>query len=188
VCTIGYLFFLKNGILWAFKKPLGYFSFAAIDSVSYTSITKRTFNLSIHVSADLGGAEFEFIMIDQEEYSGIDTYIKRNRLNDASMAEARRAKKLNVNGKDGEEGEEGGNLQKAMEELEDEEEEDYVPGKNDDDGDGSGTEESEEEDEGGEDDENMGSDDEGSVDIEDELGSELEDVAVDKPRGKRARR
>ncbi|PWW78994.1 hypothetical protein C7212DRAFT_350224 [Tuber magnatum] len=124
----GYLFFLKSGIMWAFKKPLIYFSFAAIESVSYTSITKRTLNLSIHVAEERGDAEFEFSMIDQEEYAGIDTYIKGNRLNDASMAEARRAKKHNVNGKEEEDGEDTGNLQKALEELEDEEEEDYVPG------------------------------------------------------------
>ncbi|CUS09390.1 unnamed protein product [Tuber aestivum] len=193
----GYLFFLKNGIMWAFKKPLIYFSFAAIESVSYTSITKRTLNLSIHVAEERGDAEFEFSMIDQEEYAGIDTYIKGNRLNDASMAEARRAKKHNVNGKEGEDGEDAGNLQKALEELEDEEEEDYVPGGDKDD-DGSGSDDSEEDeedeeddedgDEGGDDDENMGSDDEGSVDLEDELGSELEDVNTDVPRAKRAKR
>ncbi|KAG0639568.1 hypothetical protein HOY80DRAFT_77577 [Tuber brumale] len=190
----GYLFFLKNGIMWAFKKPLIYFSFAAIESVSYTSITKRTLNLSVHVAEERGDAEFEFSMIDQEEYTGIDTYIKRNRLNDASMAEARRAKKHNVNGKEEVDGEDAGNLQKALEELEDEEEEDYVPGKgNDDDGSGSDDseeddEEDEDDDEGGDDDENMGSDEEGSVDLEDELGSELEDVNPDVPRAKRAKR
>jgi len=179
--------------MWAFKKPLIYFSFAAIESVSYTSITKRTLNLSIHVAEERGDAEFEFSMIDQEEYAGIDTYIKKNRLNDASMAEARRAKKHNVNGKEGEDGEDAGNLQKAFEELEDEEEEDYVPDKGKDD-DGSGSDDSEEDDEDeddedeGDDDDNMGSDDEGSVDLEDELGSELEDVNPDVPRAKRAKR
>jgi len=177
-----------------FKKPLIYFSFAAIESVSYTSITKRTLNLSIHVAEERGDAEFEFSMIDQEEYTGIDTYIKKNRLNDASMAEVRRAKKHNVNGKEEADGEDAGNLQKALEELEDEEEEDYVPGKDKDD-DGSESDDSEEDDEGdddddegGNDDENMGSDEEGSVDLEDELGSELEDVNPDVPRAKRAKR
>ena len=183
----GYLFFLKNGILWAFKKPLAYFSFAAIESVSYTSITKRTFNLSIHVSADRGGAELEFIMIDQEEYAGIDAYIKKNRLNDASMAEARRAKKVNVNGKGDEDDEDGGNLQKALEDLEDEEEEDYVPGAANDEDDSGSDDSSDDDDEEGGDDDNMGSDDEGSVDLEDELGSELEGVSTSGPREKRVR-
>lgn len=120
-------------------------------------------------------------MIDQEDYPGIDTYIKRNRLNDASMVEARRAKQFKVNGEDGEE--EGGHLEQAMVDLEDEEEEDYVPGQDeggDDEGEGSESEDSEEE--GSED---MGSEDEGSVDLEDELGSEMEDVDMEQPREKR---
>lgn len=119
-------------------------------------------------------------MIDQEEYTGIDTYIKKNRLNDASMAEARRAKEFKVNGEEGDEGA----LEQAMADVEDEEEEDYVPGQEV----GSGSE-------GGSDDDNdesdaegsedMGSEDEGSVDLEDELGSEMEDVDANKPREKR---
>lgn len=121
-------------------------------------------------------------MIDQEDYPGIDTYIKRNRLNDASMAEARRAKMFKVNGEDGEEG--TGHLEQAMVDLEDEEEEDYVPGQDDEDGDGEdgGSESEESEEEGSED---MGSEDEGSVDLEDELGSEMEDVDMEQPREKR---
>ncbi|KAL7268153.1 hypothetical protein RUND412_009236 [Rhizina undulata] len=182
----GYLYLLKSGIIWAFKKPLAYFSFGAISSISYTSITKRTFNLNIHVSDDRGGAEIEFGMIDQEEYPGIDAYIKRNQLNDASMAEARKAKMFNVNGK-GEDGEgeaAGGELEKALDDAEDEEEEDYVPGEEEDDSGGSGSED-ESDDDG--DDEDMGSDEEGSVDLEDELGSEMEDVDVDQKRVKRER-
>lgn len=121
-------------------------------------------------------------MIDQEDYPGIDTYIKRNRLNDASMAEARRAKMFKVNGEDGEEG--TGHLEQAMVDLEDEEEEDYVPGQDDEDGDGEdGSSESEESEEEGS--EDMGSEDEGSVDLEDELGSEMEDVDMEQPREKR---
>lgn len=123
-------------------------------------------------------------MIDQEDYPGIDTYIKRNRLNDASMAEARRAKMFKVNGEEGEE--DTGHLEQAMVDAEDEEEEDYVPGQEeegeDEEESGNESEEEEEEEDGSE---NMGSDEEGSVDLEDELGSEMEDVDMEKPREKR---
>lgn len=175
---------MKSGIVWAFKKPLAYFSFTTLSSISYTSITKRTFNLSIHVAPARGGAEIEFAMIDQEDYPGIDTYIKRNRLNDASMAEARRAKMFKVNGEDGED-DGGGHLEQAMVDAEDEEEEDYVPGQEEDGGDEeeSGSESGEEEAEEGS--EDMGSEEEGSVDLEDELGSEMEDVDMEQPREKR---
>ncbi|KAI5813923.1 hypothetical protein BZA77DRAFT_267937 [Pyronema omphalodes] len=185
----GYLFFLSRGILWAFKKPLVYFSFGNIDSVSYTSITKRTFNLSIKVQEDRGGGEVEFSMIDQEDYPGIDGYIKARRLNDASMAEMRKAKYFGVNGK-GEEDEPGlGELEKALYDAEDEEEEDYDPNAEDgsDDGEGDSDDDSEEDsDEDG--DGEMESDGEGSVDLREELGSEMEDVEPDEPKQKRARR
>ncbi|KAF8475042.1 hypothetical protein BDZ91DRAFT_759129 [Kalaharituber pfeilii] len=195
----GYLYFLPGGILWAFKKPLAYFEFVRIESVSYTSITKRTFNLNIHVHPGAGavgveagkGEEVEFAMIDQVDYTGIDGYVRKQRLNDASMAEMRRAVVYNVNkAKDDEEEENaggGGNgatvsdLQRALEQAEEEEEgEDYVPGEGEGESGGSGGEtdseedgdDSEEEGEG----EGDGSDDEGTVDLREELGSELEDV------------
>lgn len=169
-----------------------YFSFGDVDSISYTSITKRTFNLNIKVAGDRGGGDFEFSMIDQEDYGGIDEYIKDNRLNDASMTDARRARLFHVNGKKGE-GEENpqentGELAKAWEDAEDEEEEDYVPGQDDDDG-GSGSESDSEDDSGSEvGSENMESDEEGSIDLQDELGSEMEDVEPDAPKQKRTHR
>ncbi|KAI5784653.1 hypothetical protein EDC01DRAFT_662913 [Geopyxis carbonaria] len=184
----GYLFFLRRGILWAFKKPLMHFSFGDVESISYSSITKRTFNLSIHVAADRGGAEIEFSMIDQEEFAGIDSYIKLNKLNDASMADQRRAKVFNINGKADEVEEGPGELEKAWDDAEDEEEEDYVPGQDEDD-DGSGSDSDSEDSEG--DDagsENMDSDEEGSVDLKEELGSEMEDVVPEAPKPKRVKK
>ncbi|KAI9883158.1 MAG: hypothetical protein M1823_005072 [Watsoniomyces obsoletus] len=103
----GFLYFLPTGIMWAFKKPLLFFSFPSITSVSYTSVLQRTFNLNIAVPVssspednsksnskddDAETIEFEFSMIDQEDYNGINAYVKRHSLHDASMAEARRAK------------------------------------------------------------------------------------------------
>lgn len=114
-------------------------------------------------------------MIDQADYAGIDAYVKRHGLQDASLAEARRAKKYNVNPEkggevvaDGEMGE--SELQKAERELqdqEDEEEEDYDPG-SDGESEGSGSSSEEEGDEvEGEDD-----DEEESDLVKEELGSD----------------
>ncbi|KAJ6187005.1 hypothetical protein N7519_001913 [Penicillium mononematosum] len=184
----GYLFLLPTGIFFAFKKPLLFFSFATIDSVSYTSVLQRTFNLNVMARPENGSEEdnqeFEFSMIDQENFSGIDTYIKRHGLQDASLAEARRAKVYNVNKAGGEDasastgeaaGEDESELQKAQRELEDqedEEEEDYDPGSDDSEGSGSSSEEDDENDEdaGQDSDEDM---------VENELGSEAEDISKD---------
>lgn len=177
----GFLFFLPSGIVWGFKKPLEFFAFDSIDSVSYTSVLQRTFNLNIaaRASADIEPQEYEFSMVDQADFAGIDSYVKRHGLQDASMAEQRRAKKLNINGikaekDDQDRGEEiEGELQKATREaqdLEDEEEEDdenFDPGSE---GESEGEGSSSGEDEfvnSGEVDERL---------VEDELGSENEDV------------
>ena len=174
----GFLFLLPNGIFWGFKKPLELFSFDTVDSVSYTSVLQRTFNLNIaaRASVDAEPQEFEFSMIDQANFAGIDGYVKRHELQDASMAEQRRAKKLNINGSKGEEtkqervDEEEGELQKATreaEDLEDEEEDDenFDPGsEGESEGSGSSSEEDEDEYEGRA----------GSNLVDEELGSEAE--------------
>ena len=185
--TTGYLFFLSTGILFGFKKPLVFFAFENIDSISYTSVLQRTFNLNIvarPTSSD-ETQELEFSMIDQADFAGIDAYIKKHGLQDASLAEARRAKRYNINGaKTGEEDamdaegpvEEESELQKAQRELDDEEdedEEDYDPG-SDDSNDGSGSSSEEDSDEDGEDDEEE--EEEGRDLLADELGSEADDV------------
>ncbi|KAK7542187.1 negative regulator of DNA transposition [Phyllosticta citribraziliensis] len=191
----GFLFFTREGIIFGFKKPLMYFSFASIDSISYTSVLQRTFNLNITVynpaSADPKPQEIEFSMIDQADYSGIDSYIKKHGLNDASMAVQRRAQRYNVNaptqvkGEDGEDAgaadeEEDGvtELEKAqmmLEDQEDEEEEDYDPGSDgDSEGEGSSSEEEEYDDD---DDGSQERDEDGNI-LQDELGSEAEDVEM----------
>lgn len=179
----GYLFFLASGILWGFKKPLLFLPKERIAAVSYTSVLLRTFNLNVELYMDGEGfkggdaalgeeekEEFEFAMLDQEDFAGIDTYVKRHGLQDASMAEQRRAKRLGINmvkGEDGQKVDVGdvGELEKAEAELqdeEDEEEEDYDPGsegesegegsstdEEDGDGDDGGNGEEEEEEDGG---------------------------------------
>ena len=104
--------------------------------------------------------DYEFSMLDQQDFTGIDGYIKRHGLNDASLAASRRAQRYNVNSKppkgsqadgmDGANGQAGdedgeGELAKAERELqdaEDEEEEDFDPGSGgESDGSGSDSEE-----------------------------------------------
>ncbi|KAL4975749.1 hypothetical protein BDW66DRAFT_136753 [Aspergillus desertorum] len=179
----GYLFFLSTGIFFGYKKPLLFFAFENIDSIFYTSVLQRTFNLNV-VARALGSEEtqeFEFSMIDQADYSGIDTYIKTHALQDASLAEARRAKRYNTNGAKTEEDYEAGDreaeeteLQKAQRELEDqedEEEEDYDPGsEGESEGSGSSSEEDPDDDQDDDADGNL---------VADELGSEAEDVSED---------
>lgn len=191
----GYLFLLSNGILFGFKKPLLFFAFANIESVSYTSILQRTFNLNIMARPMTSDEtqEIEFSMIDQADFAGIDEYIKKHGLQDASLADTRRAKVYNVNGgKNGEanpdeaSGEpQESELQKAERELDDEEdedEEDYDPG-SDDESDGSGSSSEDDDDDDDDDDEEEdGEEDEEDNDgekniVAEELGSEAEDVA-----------
>ena len=155
-----YLFFTAVGILYGFKKPLAYFDFASVNSIAYAAVLRNTFNLVITTQTQ----ETEFGMLDQADYAGINDYVQKHGLQDASLAAARRAKKLNVNkpkdksngangaaianADDGEE--EESELQKAERELqdqEDEEEEDYDPG-SEGESEGSGSD-SEDDDEGG---------------------------------------
>ncbi|PSR92061.1 hypothetical protein BD289DRAFT_197255 [Coniella lustricola] len=98
----GYLFFLPNGILWGYKKPLLFIPLDRLVSFSYTNILQRTFNILLeidishapgfpdqqgqmpppaHLRQEPGTAaddgvlkteEIEFDMIDQDDYSVID--------------------------------------------------------------------------------------------------------------------
>jgi hypothetical protein len=190
----GYLFFLTTGILWVFKKPLLFLPKERIAAVSYTSVLQRTFNLNVEVytgggDSKSGGAEeekeeFEFAMLDQEDFAGIDTYVKRHGLQDASMAEQRRAKRLGINVVKGEDGQkvdvgDAGELEKAEAELqdeEDEEEEDYDPGSGgESEGEGSDTDEEDEEDEENEEDEGGEGDEDGDGEEEEAADAEADE-------------
>ena len=184
--SAGYLFFLSDGVLFGFKKPLQFFRLDDIRSVSYTSVLQRTFNLNIAYSTQQpipAENEVEFSMIDQTQFAGIDAYVKRHGLQDASMAEARKAKRHTINMRRAgepvlaENGEEPGELQKAEQQIQDEEdeedelEEDYDPG-SEGESEGSGTS-SEEEDEYANREGQYGNL------VEEELGSEAEDIEPD---------
>lgn len=138
---LGYLFFTSVGILNGFKKPLAFFDFAAITSISYTAVLRNTFNLVITTPT----GDIEFGMLDQADFAGINEYVQKHGLQDASLAADRRAKKLNVNkvgGKkdaannaeaEGAAEEEESELQKAERELQEqeddeEEDDDFDPG------------------------------------------------------------
>jgi len=155
----GYLFLLSNGVVFGFKKPLAFFPFSAIESISYTSVLQRTFNLVIAATEgdSLETKETEFSMIDQADFAGIDDYVKRHGLNDASMAADRRAKAYNVNKKvdangtavaDGEEESELAKAEQTLQDEEDEQEEDYEASGGESDGEGEYSEEEDGEGEG----------------------------------------
>ena len=170
IASLGFLYLLSTGILFGLKKPVIYFPFSLITSISYSSILQRTFNLTITtcmVPRTLSSEplrpgqeaswDYEFSMIDQGDFSGVDAYVKGHGLNDASLAASRRAQIYNVNSKpqaktandvngseadNVDDGEGEGELAKAERELqdaEDEEEEDFDPEDGDGDSDGSGT-------------------------------------------------
>lgn len=182
---LGYLFFTSVGIVYGFKKPLAFFDFASINSISYTAVLRNTFNLVITTPT----AEIEFGMLDQADYSGINEYVQKHGLQDASLAATRRAKKLNVNppaekenGTSGaaaaEEGDGETELQKAermLQDQEDDEEEDYNPG-SEGESDGSGEDSEDEEGNGGDEEGEGGEYEEGYEEGYDEgEGEEMED-------------
>jgi hypothetical protein len=162
-------------------------------------VLQRTFNLVVTArdptSGDATEADVEFSMLDQATFAGIDAYVRRHGLNDASLAETRRAKVYGVNlpkdkaAKGGaEEGEgEGGvalngraeeegiedetelqRAEKLLQDEEDEEEEDYVD-------EGSEEEEESSEDEGYEGGSGEGEVFEEEAEFDDEAGSYEDD-------------
>lgn len=188
----GFLFFLPNGILWGYKKPLLFIPLDRIVAVSYTNVLQRTFDVTIEVDVshallqpqeqDSGvkTEEIEFSMIDHEDYGVIDeSYIQRHGLNNRSMADGRRAKRqLREGGAKQANGgataatadPEDAALERAEEMLEqdeeDEEEEDYDPG-SEGESEGEGSSSEEESDEDGE-----GGGEDGDEDDEDRLEEE----------------
>ncbi|KAI9494842.1 hypothetical protein BDB00DRAFT_817279 [Zychaea mexicana] len=98
----GCLYFLPEGILFGFKKPIVFFPLSCLASTFYSGITQHTFDLSLVLRKSrrpLGStitgfnikddeeATVEFSMIEQSEYGGIDAYIKKVGINDKSMSE-----------------------------------------------------------------------------------------------------
>lgn len=181
----GYLFFLENGILWGFKKPLLFIPVDRVAAVSYTNVLQRTFNVVIEVFSGGPGdeettEEVEFSMLDQEDYAGInENYVMRKGLQDRSMADQRKAKQELAENAKGKKGAADANgdaqadeprgvgLAELLEEEDDEDEEDYDPG-SDGESEGSGSDDDDDDDDD-EDDEDAGEMD------EDEAGEDEEE-------------
>ncbi|SCV05297.1 LANO_0H04390g1_1 [Lachancea nothofagi CBS 11611] len=85
----GTLYFLPDHVLFGFKKPILLFSSQEIESITYSSITRLTFNVTLITK---NGDKFEFSMIDQNEFTLIDDYVKRKQVIDNSMSEENKAK------------------------------------------------------------------------------------------------
>lgn len=79
----GTLYFLPHHILFGYKKPVLLFQSVDIEAITYTSITRLTFNLNL---AFASGEKLEFSMIDQDEFNKIDDYIKHREVADKSMS------------------------------------------------------------------------------------------------------
>lgn len=85
----GLIYFLDGWVFFGFKKPMVLIPVDRIESVSYSAITRVTFDLTIK---QFEGQELELSMIDQGDYDLINDYVIANQLNNQSMSEARRAK------------------------------------------------------------------------------------------------
>lgn len=89
----GWLYFLHDHIIFGFRKPILVFDNQRVDSVTYTSITRITFNATLVVSEGETTEKYEFSMIDQKEFEKIDGYVKSQNFQDRSMAEELKAQK-----------------------------------------------------------------------------------------------
>ncbi|AAS50606.1 ABL165Cp [Eremothecium gossypii ATCC 10895] len=87
----GTLYFLPDHIIFGFKKPILVFESNEIESITYSSITRLTFNVTLITKNQ---EKYEFSMIDQSEFANIDEYVKRNQVKDKSMSDELKAKPM----------------------------------------------------------------------------------------------
>lgn len=87
----GTLYFLPDHILFGFKKPILLFQSQEIESITYSSITRLTFNITLITKSE---EKFEFSMIDQNEFAKIDEYVKKKQVKDKSMSDELKAKPM----------------------------------------------------------------------------------------------
>lgn len=100
----GTLYFLPQHVLFGFKKPVLLFHSSEIKTITYSLITRVTFNVTFHIETENISESVEFSMIDQQDYSKIDSYIQLKDVLNNSMAEelkAKSSKKLNDEFEDG---------------------------------------------------------------------------------------
>lgn len=89
----GYLYFLPNHVIFGFRKPIHIFNSTDIESITYNSITRLTFNVLLDVRIHGMVEKYEFSMIDQKEFENIDSYVKTKDVRDNSMADEHKAQK-----------------------------------------------------------------------------------------------
>ncbi|KAL3232403.1 Uncharacterized protein RNJ44_04319 [Nakaseomyces bracarensis] len=179
----GTLYFLPEYVIFGFKKPILVFESSNIESISYSSITRLTFNVTLITKEDEGyGNKFEFSMIDQTEYAKIDEYVKAKQVRDESMSEELKAKTINKNKEKSAGSNQPSALQEAAKQMQDEANINGVPFDSEDDeeadgnfevegdlSDGSDVDEEEEEDE----------DEEGNEEEAEEVDEEVEEEKIE---------
>ncbi|KAG7775382.1 hypothetical protein KL930_003582 [Ogataea haglerorum] len=94
----GYLYFLPNHVIFGFKKPILIFDSTNIESITYTSITRLTFNVTLTLLPN--SERHEFSMIDQKEFEKINQYVKSKELRDRSMTDELKAQRQLKNNTD----------------------------------------------------------------------------------------
>ncbi|EDK37552.2 hypothetical protein PGUG_01650 [Meyerozyma guilliermondii ATCC 6260] len=82
-------------IIFGFRKPILLFRANSVKRISYSNITRLTFNVSVTVHNDTrpdGEETIEFSMLDQAYFQILDDFVKRQGINDDSFNEALREK------------------------------------------------------------------------------------------------
>jgi hypothetical protein len=96
--TEGYLYPMKEGIFFGFRKPLLFFSWKEIQSINIEAMSK-TFSLQIKTFKS--DQTFDFSTIDQEEYPAISTFIKKFNLSITCESTASTTKKAEKEAEEG---------------------------------------------------------------------------------------
>lgn len=86
----GLLYLLEDFLFYGFRKPLKLLLIAEIESISFTLVTSRTFNIVVQL---LDETVHEFEQISHAFYDRFQEYITRHGLSDQSLAAERKAKK-----------------------------------------------------------------------------------------------
>ncbi|PRT54619.1 hypothetical protein B9G98_02239 [Wickerhamiella sorbophila] len=86
----GVLSFLHRYIIFGYRKPLTILPLSQISNLSYTVVTRLTFNIVVVLTS---GEKHEFSMISHDSYEAINQWVTDRYLEDLSLAEERRAKK-----------------------------------------------------------------------------------------------
>ncbi|EPX72181.1 histone chaperone Rtt106-like protein [Schizosaccharomyces octosporus yFS286] len=83
----GYLYFLKKGVLWGFRKPVLFIETSDIQNFYYSNVLQRTFSINFEVR----DTTISFDMIDQSVFQALNEYATTHGLMDTSLAEEKAA-------------------------------------------------------------------------------------------------